>query len=178
MSEKTVVGIVMGSDSDLEIMADCARVLEQFGVGYEMVVASAHRHPEKVARYARGAAEAGLKVIVAGAGAAAHLPGVIASMTVLPVIGVPIAAPPLNGVDSLYSIVQMPRGVPVATVSVNGAHNAGLLALEMLALENRGVRDQLSRHRQEMAAQVEAKDSRLRELGYRCYREDKESGKR
>jgi 5-(carboxyamino)imidazole ribonucleotide mutase len=170
------VGIVMGSDSDLAVMAESAKALEQFGVPYEMVVASAHRHPEKVARYAREAAGAGLKVIIAGAGGAAHLPGVIASMTILPVIGVPVAIPPLGGVDALYAIVQMPQGVPVATVAVNGSFNAGLLAVEILGLADPQLREQLSSYRQGLAAKVEEKDSRLRELGYRRYRDGKGEG--
>ncbi|MFO8193005.1 MAG: 5-(carboxyamino)imidazole ribonucleotide mutase [Bacillota bacterium] len=157
------VGIVMGSDSDLPIMEKCAEALTEFGVSYEMVVSSAHRHPEKTARYARGAADAGLKVIIAAAGGAAHLPGVIASMTLLPVIGVPIAIEPLQGVDSLYSIVQMPKGIPVATVTINGAYNAGLLAVEMLAMENEELKEKLNSYRQRLAAQVEKKDKSLRE---------------
>ena len=157
------VGIVMGSDSDLTIMEKCAEALEKFGIDYEMVVSSAHRHPDKTARYARGAADAGLKVIVAGAGGAAHLPGVIASMTHLPVIGVPIAIEPMQGVDSLYSIVQMPQGIPVATVTINGAYNAGLLAAQILALSDEDLNEQLNSYRQELAAKVEEKDSRLRE---------------
>jgi 5-(carboxyamino)imidazole ribonucleotide mutase len=168
------VGIVMGSDSDLVIMAESAKALDHFGVQYEIVVASAHRHPEKVARYARGAAEAGLKVIIAGAGGAAHLPGVIASMTVLPVIGVPVAIAPLGGVDSLYSIVQMPQGIPVATVTVNGAYNAGLLAVQILALGNEHLQDQLNSYRQGLAAKVEQKDGRLREVGWERYLREKE----
>ncbi|MDZ4132296.1 MAG: 5-(carboxyamino)imidazole ribonucleotide mutase [Dethiobacteria bacterium] len=159
------VGIVMGSDSDLPIMRKCAEALEQFGIGCELVISSAHRHPEKTARYARGAADAGLKVIVAGAGGAAHLPGVIASMTLLPVIGVPIAIEPMHGVDSLYSIVQMPQGIPVATVSVNGAYNAGLLAAQILAVEDQALQSKLKSYRQELAAKVDEKDSALREQG-------------
>jgi len=157
------VGIVMGSDSDLPIMNKCAEALELFGISYELVVSSAHRHPEKTARYARGAEESGIKVIVAGAGGAAHLPGVLASMTLLPVIGVPVAIEPMHGVDSLYSIVQMPQGIPVATVSVNGAFNAGLLAAEILALEDQEVRGKLNNYRQELAAKVEEKDQKLKE---------------
>ena len=159
------VGIVMGSDSDLPIMRKCAEALEQFGIGCELVISSAHRHPEKTARFARGAADAGLKVIVAGAGGAAHLPGVIASMTLLPVIGVPIAIEPMHGVDSLYSIVQMPQGIPVATVSVNGAYNAGLLAAQILAVEDQTLQRKLKSYRQELAAKVDEKDRALREQG-------------
>lgn len=162
------VGIVMGSDSDLPIMRKCAEALEQFGIGCELVISSAHRHPEKTARYARGAADAGLKVVVAGAGGAAHLPGVIASMTLLPVIGVPIAIEPMHGVDSLYSIVQMPQGIPVATVSVNGAYNAGLLAMQILAVHDENLQRKLNNYRQELAAKVEEKDCALREQGKQC----------
>lgn len=171
MSARPEVGIVMGSDSDLPVMAEAGAALERFGVAYETVIASAHRHPEKVARYARGAAEAGLKVIIAGAGGAAHLPGVIASLTVLPVIGVPVATPHLGGLDSLLAIAQMPRGVPVATVAVNGAFNAGLLAVQILALENRALQEQLASYRRELAAQVEEKDERLRQFGFNCCRD-------
>ncbi len=172
MSEESgfKVGIVMGSDSDLPIMNKCAEALELFEISYEMVISSAHRHPEKTARYARGAEESGMKVIIAGAGGAAHLPGVLASMTLLPVIGVPIAIEPLHGVDSLYSIVQMPQGIPVATVSVNGAFNAGLLAAEIIALEDGNVREKLNNYRQELAAKVEAKDCKLREKTAQCKR--------
>ena len=162
------VGIVMGSDSDLPVMRKCAEALEHFGVGYEFVISSAHRHPEKTARYARGAADAGLKVIVAGAGGAAHLPGVIASMTLLPVIGVPIAIEPMHGVDSLYSIVQMPQGIPVATVSVNGAYNAGLLAVQMIAMHDPQLFDRLNSYRRNLAAKVEEKDCKLREQEAHC----------
>ncbi|NMA91778.1 MAG: 5-(carboxyamino)imidazole ribonucleotide mutase [Firmicutes bacterium] len=157
------VGIVMGSDSDLSVMKESAAALDEFGVDHEMVIASAHRHPEKVARYARAAAEAGIKVIIAGAGGAAHLPGVIAALTTLPVIGVPVAGAYLGGADSLYSIVQMPRGIPVATVGINGAFNAGLLAVQILALEKEGLREKLAAYRQRLAAGVEEKDRRLRD---------------
>ena len=159
------VGIIMGSDSDLAVMAGAGEALEQFSVRYEMTVASAHRHPEKTARFARGAVEAGLKVIIAGAGGAAHLPGVIAAMTTLPVIGVPVATPHLGGLDSLYAIVQMPRGVPVATVSINGAYNAALLAVQILALENPVLQQKLERYRRELAARVEEQDRRLPRKG-------------
>jgi len=161
--EKVQVAIVMGSDSDLKIMQKCAEALDYFAIGYEMVVSSAHRHPEKTARYARGAAEAGIKVIIAGAGGAAHLPGVIASMTILPVIGVPIAIEPMKGVDSLYSIVQMPQGIPVATVTIDGAYNAGLLAAQILAVDDTDLQEKINNYRRELAAKVEEKDSRLRE---------------
>ncbi|MBM4236281.1 MAG: 5-(carboxyamino)imidazole ribonucleotide mutase [Firmicutes bacterium] len=164
------VGIIMGSDSDLPIMRKCADALDEFGIGWEMVISSAHRHPEKTARYARGAADAGLKVIIAGAGGAAHLPGVIASMTLLPVIGVPIAIEPLGGVDSLYSIVQMPQGIPVATVAINGAYNAGLLAVHIMAAHDEKMRNRLNIYRQKLAAKVEEKDCALRDQLGRCKR--------
>ncbi|MFU8794678.1 MAG: 5-(carboxyamino)imidazole ribonucleotide mutase [Dethiobacteria bacterium] len=171
MSE-IMVGIVMGSDSDLPIMEKCAQALDEFDIGYEMVVSSAHRHPEKTARYAKGAADAGLKVIVAGAGGAAHLPGVLASMTLLPVIGVPVAIEPLHGVDSLYSIVQMPPGIPVATVTINGAYNAGLLAVQILAVHDEKLRHKLNSYRQGLAAKVEEKDCQLRDKQAQCKRPD------
>lgn len=163
------MGIVMGSDSDLGVMEMAGAALERFGVAYEAVIASAHRNPEKVVRYAGGAGDRGLKVIIAGAGGAAHLPGVLASLTVLPVIGVPVAGAQLDGLDSLLAIVQMPRGVPVATVAVNGAYNAGLLAVQMLALADRGLQQELNLYRQELAAQVEEKDQRLRREGLGKY---------
>lgn len=169
------VAIIMGSDSDLPIMADTARALEQFDVEYEMIIASAHRHPEKVAEYARSAAENGIKVIVSGAGGAAHLPGVIASMTPLPVIGVPVDIEPLRGVDSLYSIVQMPRGIPVATVTINGAFNAGLLAVQILGLQDNALQNKMLAFKEELAEKVEAKDLRLKEKGWRDYMSGKEA---
>ncbi|HHX88145.1 MAG TPA: 5-(carboxyamino)imidazole ribonucleotide mutase [Firmicutes bacterium] len=158
------VGVVMGSESDLEVMEKSGAALKEFGINYELVIASAHRHPEKVARYARGAADVGIKVIIAGAGGAAHLPGVIASLTTLPVIGVPVATAHLGGLDSLYSIVQMPRGIPVATVGINGAYNAGLLAVHILSLEDRRLQERLVVYRQKLAAEVEEKDRRLRDV--------------
>lgn len=176
MSAPPEVGIVMGSDSDLPVMAEAGAALKRFDIVYEAVIASAHRHPEKVVRYARGAAGAGLKVLIAGAGGAAHLAGVIASLTTLPVIGVPVAANHLGGLDSLLATVQMPRGVPVATVAVEGAFNAGLLAAQILALENLELQEKLARYRQEMAAQVEEKDNRLRREGFERYRSQEGEG--
>lgn len=163
MANKKKVGIIMGSDSDLPIMEKCAEALDQFGIEWEMVVSSAHRHPEKTAKFARGAAEAGIGVIVAGAGGAAHLPGVIASMTFLPVIGVPVAIEPLQGVDSLHSIVQMPQGIPVATVTINGAYNAGLLAAQILAVGDETLQKKLTAYRDTLALKVEEKDKKLQE---------------
>lgn len=156
-----LVGIVMGSDSDLPKMKECLRVLEDFGVAAEMRILSAHRVPDEVARYGRDARERGLKVLVAGAGLAAHLPGVLAAHTTLPVIGVPLSAGALNGLDALYAIVQMPPGVPVATVGLDAARNAGLLAVQMLALGNPDLAGRLSAYRQDMAEAVRRKDLAL-----------------
>ena len=125
------VGIIMGSDSDLPVMSNAAKMLDDLGVEYELTIVSAHRTPDKLVEYAKTAKERGLKVIIAGAGGAAHLPGMVASMTTLPVVGVPVQTKALGGVDSLYSIVQMPPGIPVATVAINGALNAGLLAAKI-----------------------------------------------
>ena len=134
--DKVLVGILMGSDSDLPVMAGCARVLGEYGIGYEMRVLSAHRTPEEAVKFCRGAEGRGLRVIVAGAGGAAHLAGAAAAHTTLPVIGVPLASSPLAGFDALLSTVQMPPGIPVATVAVDGARNAGLLAARILALHD------------------------------------------
>jgi 5-(carboxyamino)imidazole ribonucleotide mutase len=130
---KVQVAIMMGSDSDLPVMKEAAQILKDFGIGYEMVVLSAHRAPEETAQFASSARKRGIRVIIAGAGGAAHLPGVVAAMTELPVIGVPVANGPLQGQDALYSIVQMPKGIPVATVAIGNAHNAGILAVQILA---------------------------------------------
>jgi len=166
---KPLVGIVMGSDSDLPVMKDAADILEELGIAYEMVISSAHRAPEKTAGYAKDAAGRGLKVIIAGAGGAAHLPGVIASFTALPVIGVPIRSGALNGVDALYAIVQMPAGIPVATVSINGAKNAGILAAQIIGAADQTVRCSIEKYKDSLAAGVEEKDARLRTLGAEKY---------
>ena len=168
------VGIIMGSDSDLPVMKEAGDILSQMGVAYEMTVCSAHRLPEETARYASQAQQRGLQVIIAGAGGAAHLPGVIAAYTVLPVIGVPMKTSSLGGLDSLYSIVQMPRGIPVATVAINGAANAGLLAMQILALEDEKLQRTLLEYREKMAAEVRSKDQRLQELGAERYLQEKE----
>ena len=151
------VAIVMGSDSDLPIMRQAAEALEEFAVEWEMRVLSAHRTPEETLSYARSAVAGGIQVIIAGAGGAAHLPGVIAAVTRVPVIGVPIALPKLDGLDSLLSIVQMPKGVPVATVAVDNAANAAMLAVEIIALSDRALAKQLEEKRRKMAEEVEAK---------------------
>lgn len=164
-----VVGIIMGSDSDLGIMKEAGDMLQQFGVDYEYTVCSAHRLPAETAEYARGASERGLKVIIAGAGGAAHLPGVIAAYTVLPVIGVPVKTSTLSGVDSLYSIVQMPKGIPVATVAINGSANAALLAIEILALSDTQLQQRLLEYRKKMADDVLKKDQKLKQIGAEEY---------
>lgn len=169
------VGIIMGSDSDLTIMKEAADILESFGVDCEMTICSAHRLPEETAVYARAASDRGIKVIIAGAGGAAHLPGVIAAYTILPVIGVPIKTSTLSGVDSLYSIVQMPRGIPVATVAINGSANAALLALEIMALSDPDLQSRMLEYRSRMADEVLTKDKKLKEVGATAYLKDKEA---
>ena len=161
--DNPLVGIVMGSDSDLPVMEEASSVLEEFGIPYEVTVASAHRSPERTATYARTAEERGLKVIIAGAGWAAHLAGVIASETVLPVIGIPIDSSPLKGMDALLSTVQMPGGIPVATVSIGkgGAKNAGLLAAEILATSDPSLMEKLKLYRKTMALKIEEKANKL-----------------
>lgn len=164
-----VVGIVMGSDSDLPVMREAAGVLGEFGVTSEIVISSAHRAPGQTAEYARSAAERGLSVIIAGAGGAAHLPGVIAACTPLPVIGVPIKSGALSGIDALYAMVQMPSGVPVATVAINGARNAGILAAQIIGTANREVRAKVIAYKEELARQVKEKNDLLSELGIEEY---------
>ena len=159
---KPLVGVIMGSDSDLPVMQGAADALAEFGVPHEIRVISAHRTPDAMVEYARTAAERGLRVIVAGAGGAAHLPGMTASMTPLPVIGVPVPLAHLDGLDSLLSIVQMPAGIPVATVAVGNARNAGLLAVRILAASDDALRAELERYQAELAETVRAKDARVR----------------
>jgi len=156
-----VVGIVMGSSSDHEIMSEAATILEKFGIEYEINVVSAHRTPEVMVEYGLSAKERGLKVLIAGAGGAAHLPGMLAAVTTLPVIGVPVALARLDGMDSLLSIVQMPRGVPVATVAINGATNAGILAARILSTNDENLSTALEAYRQELAAQAGKQDRDL-----------------
>jgi phosphoribosylaminoimidazole carboxylase PurE protein len=160
-----LVSIVMGSDSDLEVMQECGDVLKDFGVPYEMQVLSAHRTPELVAKFAGNAAKEGKKVMIAGAGAAAHLAGAVAANTTLPVIGVPLNATALNGLDALLATVQMPAGVPVATVAVGkpGARNAGLLAVQILALSDAKLTEKLSKYKDSMAESCQEKNKRLQE---------------
>ena len=163
------VGIVMGSDSDLKVMSKAADMLDKLGIEYDMTIISAHREPDVFFDYAKSAEEKGFKVIIAGAGKAAHLPGMCAAIFPLPVIGIPMKTSDLGGVDSLYSIVQMPSGIPVATVAINGGANAGLLAAKILATSDEELLAKLKAYSQELKEQVEAKDARLQEVGYKNY---------
>lgn len=165
-----MIGIIMGSDTDLPVMSEAGKILEKFGVGYEMEVISAHRAPGRTHEYASTAVARGLKAIIVGAGGAAHLAGVVASLTTLPVIGVPMATTALNGMDSLLAIVQMPAGIPVATMAIDkaGAVNAAIFALQILGLSDAGVAEKLVGHKRELAAGVAEKNRRLQEsLGKR-----------
>lgn len=166
---KSQVGIIMGSDSDLEVMSEAAKILEDFGVAYEITVVSAHRTPDKLVSYATSATKRGLKVIIAGAGGSAHLPGMTASMTTLPVIGVPVKTKTMDGLDSVLSIVQMPPGIPVATVAINGAKNAGLLAVSMLAISNNKLGAKLDKYKKELNKVVKVKAQKLQKVGYKKY---------
>jgi 5-(carboxyamino)imidazole ribonucleotide mutase len=168
---KPVVGIIVGSDSDLPIIQETTKILDDLGISFEITVASAHRTPDRVAGYASTASNRGIKVIIAAAGLAAHLPGVIASETLLPVIGVPMDAGPLNGVDALYSIVQMPGGIPVASMAIGkaGARNAAIFAAQILALTDAQIAQRLEDHRGRMAESVKGKADELDELGIEKY---------
>ena len=163
------VSIVMGSDSDMPVMAKAADILEEFGISYEMRIISAHREPDTFFEYAKTAEDRGVKVIIAGAGMAAHLPGMCAAIFPMPVIGIPMHTTSLGGRDSLYSIVQMPSGIPVATVAINGGQNAGLLAVKMLAVSDAGLLNKLKDYTQKMKEAVEKKDANLQENGYKNY---------
>lgn len=164
-----VVGIIMGSDSDLPVMTEGAKVLDQLGIPYELTVVSAHRTPDRLYTYSKEAEERGIKVIIAGAGGAAHLPGMVAAITALPVIGVPVKSSTMSGLDSLYSIVQMPPGVPVATVAINGAKNAGLLAGQILGTSNSQILKAIKDYKLEMKKTVEEKAEHLENVGYEKY---------
>lgn len=167
------VGIVMGSDSDLPIMKKAAEMLEKFGIDYEMTIISAHRMPDVFYDYALNGEKNGMKVIIAGAGGAAHLPGMTAAIFPLPVIGVPIHTKTLSGVDSLYSIVQMPSGIPVATVAIDGAANAGILAAKMLAIGNPEILEKIKAYKEDLKAGVMAKKEKIENVGYKAYMEEK-----
>jgi 5-(carboxyamino)imidazole ribonucleotide mutase len=164
-----LVGIIMGSDSDLPTMKDAIAICEEFNIACEVAIVSAHRTPERMVNYAQTACERGIKVIIAGAGGAAHLPGMVASLTPLPVIGVPVASRHLQGLDSLYSIVQMPAGIPVATVAIGNAKNAGLLAIQILATRDENLLARVQQYRQNLAQSVLDKQARLEQLGYQKY---------
>ncbi|WP_022779374.1 5-(carboxyamino)imidazole ribonucleotide mutase [Butyrivibrio sp. AE3009] len=163
------VGIVMGSDSDMPVMAKAAEILDQFGISYEMRIISAHREPEEFFEFANTAEEKGFKVIIAGAGMAAHLPGMCAAIFPMPVIGIPMHTTSLGGRDSLYSIVQMPSGIPVATVAINGGANAGILAAKILATSDNELLQKLKEYKASLKDSVVAKDARLQETGYKNY---------
>jgi 5-(carboxyamino)imidazole ribonucleotide mutase len=166
-----LVGIIMGSDSDLPTMKAAIAICEDFQVPTEVAIVSAHRTPERMVTYAQQAHERGIKVIIAGAGGAAHLPGMVASLTPLPVIGVPVPSKHLQGLDSLYSIVQMPRGIPVATVAIGNAQNAGLLAIQILATHQPQLLQQVQAYRQQLNQSVIEKQTQLERLGYQDYLE-------
>ncbi|MCY7278884.1 MAG: 5-(carboxyamino)imidazole ribonucleotide mutase [Phormidesmis sp. CAN_BIN44] len=166
-----LIGIIMGSDSDLPTMQGAIAACEEFNVPHEVGIVSAHRTPDRMVDYAKQAHLRGLKVIIAGAGGAAHLPGMVAALTPLPVIGVPVASRHLQGVDSLYSIVQMPAGIPVATVAIGNARNAGLLAVQILASHDPDLLAQVQRYRQSLADSVMEKQAKLDEVGYKKYLE-------
>ena len=169
MKKSPTVGIIMGSDSDLPVIQDAAKMLEDFGVAYEITVVSAHRTPDMLFEYAKRAIARGIKVIIAGAGGEAHLPGMTASMTVLPVIGVPVKTKTMDGLDSLLSIAQMPPGVPVATVAVNGAKNAGLLAVQMLGMNDKKLQKKIADYKKKMNIEVKGKAKKLQKVGYKKY---------
>lgn len=163
------VGIVMGSDSDMPVMAKAAEILEKFGIEYEMTIISAHRMPDTFFEYAKTAESKGYKIIIAGAGKAAHLPGMCAALFPMPVIGIPMKTSDLGGVDSLYSIVQMPTGVPVATVAINGGANAGILAAKMLAMSDADLLEKVKAFAEEQKQQVQEKDDKLQAEGYQAF---------
>ncbi len=163
------VGIVMGSDSDMPVMAQAADILKKLGVDFEMTVISAHREPDIFFEYAKHAKDRGIRVIIAGAGKAAHLPGMCAALFPMPVIGIPMKTSDLGGVDSLYSIVQMPSGIPVATVAINGGMNAGILAAKILAVSDEALLERLAAYSENMKNDVVAKDEKLQKIGYEEY---------
>lgn len=163
------VGIIMGSDSDLPVMQEAAKVLDELSIPYELTIVSAHRTPDRLFEYGQKARENGFSIIIAGAGGAAHLPGMIAAITPVPVIGVPVKTNALSGVDSLYSIVQMPPGIPVATVAINGAKNAGLLAAQIIGSFNQEIYDKMVTYKLALKEMVEDKAEILETIGYQAY---------
>ncbi len=166
-----MIGIIMGSDSDLPIMKAAAEFLDEINVAYELTVVSAHRTPDRLVSYAKEARQRGIKTIIAGAGGAAHLPGMVAAMTSVPVIGVPVKTSTLSGVDSLYSIVQMPPGIPVATVAINGAKNAGILAAEIIGSFDDEVYVRVEQYKKDLEKMVLDKAEKLEEIEYKAYLE-------
>lgn len=170
---KKEVAIVMGSDSDLSVMKDAAEMLESFGIGYYLSIVSAHRTPERLFDFAKSAEKKGFKVIIAGAGGSAHLPGMIASLTPLPVIGVPVKGKSFEGLDSLMSIVQMPPGIPVATVAVNGAKNAGILAASIIGVGNKKILKKISDYKKSLEKEVIRKAEKLEKIGFEKYLNEK-----
>lgn len=166
---KPIIGIIMGSDSDLPVMAQAGKILDQLAIEYEMTIVSAHRTPDRMYEYAKTAAKRGIRVIIAGAGGAAHLPGMTAALTVLPVIGVPIKTSTLNGVDSLYSICQMPPGIPVATVAINAGQNAGILAAQIIGAFEPEIQQRIQAFKEGLLQMVEDKAEKLEDIGYDAY---------
>ena len=164
-----LISIIMGSDSDLSIMQEAAKILDEFKISYELTIVSAHRTPKRMFDYANSSQQKGIKVIIAGAGGAAHLPGMVASLTPLPVIGVPIQTKSLSGLDSLLSVVQMPSGIPVATVAINGAKNAGLLAISIIGANDKNVLNKISKYKKSLKNEVTKKAIKLGRLGYKKY---------
>lgn len=173
MKNMPKVGIVMGSDSDLKVMSKAADMLDKLGIEYDMTIISAHREPEVFFEYAGSAEKKGFKVIIAGAGMAAHLPGMCAAIFPMPVIGVPMSGKNLEGQDALYSIVQMPPGIPVATVAIDGGMNAAILAAKILAVSEPEILERLKEYTKEMKNTVQGKDAKLKELGHKAYMEQK-----
>lgn len=169
------IGIIMGSDSDLPVMRAAIEMCEEFGIACEVDIVSAHRTPQKLVEYSSNAHKRGLKVIIAGAGGAAHLPGMVAAITPLPVIGVPVRSSSLDGMDSLLSIVQMPGGVPVATVAINGAKNAGILAAQIIGASNTAMLEKIAAYKAKLQNEVDAKSQKLVKVAYKSYLEDMKS---
>lgn len=170
---KKEVAIVMGSDSDLSVMKEAAEILELFNISFELTIVSAHRTPERLFNFAKSAEKRGFKVIIAGAGGSAHLPGMVASLTPLPVIGVPVKGKSFEGLDSLMSIVQMPPGIPVATVAVNGSKNAGILAASIIGANNKKILNKVSDYKKDLEKEVSRKIIKLEKIGYKKYLDEK-----
>ena len=169
MIRKPIVGIIMGSDSDLPVMSEAAKILDQFGIPYELTVVSAHRTPKRLFDYAKSSSRRGIKVIIAGAGGSAHLPGMTAAISTIPVIGVPIQTKSMSGIDSLYSIVQMPPGIPVATVAINGAKNGGILAVQILSVNDKVLEKKVLAFKQNLEKEVLKKAKKLERIKFEDY---------